>query len=415
MTRTGPERTLSRRNFWSFLWHAGFFALAVNFMDTDTVIPAVLIRAGGGPLAVGFLTAIMLGLSRLFQLLFAGLMEPYSYKKRFMVAGIFLRIFSLAVVAYVLHLSPHLPGGVVVATLFLAMTLFSVSGSLANVPYIDILGKSISSDDRKRFFSVRQIVNSAGVLISAVAVRHVLRSLPYPENYSVSFWLATGLLLLASLGFLSIREMASPPKEKKDTVGSFLRRVIPELKKYPDLVNYLVILNTTGVAVTFLPFMIMLAKKTGEISSSFVGNLILLKVGGMIIPGLVLFFYHRKYSYKRVLKLSVVLAAMLPPLSLLLAGNPALYQYLFVLSGIFLALYKIAVNGILIEISNEENRTFFAGISGAGNILSSLLPIFAGMFIVWFGYTVVFLVLALLFLSGWIFAQRLNCSGTQKL
>ncbi len=410
-----PTRTISRHNFWAYLWHAGFFALAVNFMDTDTVIPAVLIRAGGGPLAVGVLTAIMLGLSRLFQLLFAGIFEPFPYKKRFMVAGIYLRIFSLAVVAWVLYRSPQLPPGALLATIFLAMTLFSVSGSLANVPYIDILGKSIARDDRKRFFSVRQIVNSVGVLLSAVAVRHVLRSFSFPVNYAVSFTFASALLLLASAGFLAVREVPSPAKTHRDSILSFLKRVVPEMKRYPNLLSYLFILNTTGVAITFVPFMIMFAKEHGSIDAAFVGNLILLKVAGMILPGLVLYFYHRKYSYKNILKLSVVLAALLPPLSLWWVDHPHVYQFLFTLSGVFLALYKIAVNGILIEISNERNRTFFAGISGAGNILSSLLPIFSGMFILWFGYTAVFLLLSLLFLAGYYFAARLNCSSAQNV
>ncbi len=407
-------KRVSRHNFWSFLWHAGFFALAVNFMDTDTVIPAVLIHAGGGPLAVGILTAIMLGLSRLFQLLFAGLFEPYPYKKKFMVTGVFLRIFSLALVAFSLYGSARMPPGLLIGVIFFAMTLFSVSGSLANVPYIDIIGKSIAREDRKRFFSVRQIVNSGGVLLSALAVRQVLRSWDFPMNYSVSFWLASGLLFIAVAGFISIREVpSSKPREGKG-VKDFLRRVGPELKRYPNLVSYLFILNTTGIAMTFVPFMIMLAKETSGISSGFVGNLILLKVSGMVLPSLVLYFYHKKYSYKRVLKISVVLGGLLPPLSLLLAGNPLLYQYLFVLSGIYLALYKIAINGILIEISNDENRTFFAGIAGAGNILASLLPVFSGMFILWFGYTAVFLALALLISAGYYFAGRLECSAAAK-
>ncbi len=405
---------VSRHNFWSYLWHAGFFALAVNFMDTDTVIPAVLIHAGGGPLAIGILTAIMLGLSRLFQLLFAGLFEPYPYKKRFMVTGIILRIFSLGLVAFSLYCSGRMAPGMLIGVIFFTMTLFSVSGSLANVPYIDILGKSIAREERKRFFSVRQIVNSVGILISALAVRQVLRSYDYPVNYSVSFLFASGLLLVASAGFIAIREVPSSQPPQRKGVKDFLRRIGPELKRYPNLVSYLFILNTVGIAITFVPFMIMLAKATSGISAGFVGNLILLKVSGMVLPGLVLYFYHRKYSYKRVLKISVVLGGLLPPLSLFLVHYPGIYQYLFVVSGIFLTLYKVAINGILIEISTDENRTFFAGITGAGNILASLLPIFSGMFILWFGYTVVFIALSLLILSGYYFASRLECYGTEK-
>ena len=51
----------STRNFYAFLWHAGFLAMAKNFMDVDTVIPAMLVEAGGGAIHIGIMTAIMLG------------------------------------------------------------------------------------------------------------------------------------------------------------------------------------------------------------------------------------------------------------------------------------------------------------------------------------------------------------------
>ena len=398
----------SKINFGSYLWHGGFLALASNFMDTDTVLPAMLIKSGGGPLAVGILIAIMLGVSRLFQLLFAGLFEPLPYKKKYMITGIFLRIFALFLTAVILFYSSHLTAGLLIGVIFFAMTLFSISGSLANVPYIDILGKSILPADRKKFFSVRQVINSIGILLSALTVRQVLKLNSFPVNYSISFALASGLLLMASLGFINIREVRSPQK-KREPIMAFLKRIGPELKRYPNLVNYLFILNTVGLAITFTPFMIMMAKDHFGISAGLVGNILLLKVAGMLIPGTLLIFIHRKYSYKRVLILSVLIGASLPVLALILISSPALYQYLFVLSGIFLGLYKIAINGILIEISTEENRTFFAGITGAGNILASLLPVFSGMFIVLFGYQIVFIVVAVLIFAGLYFALKLKC------
>ena len=35
------SREISNHNFYAFLWHAGFLALAQNFMDVDTVIHAI--------------------------------------------------------------------------------------------------------------------------------------------------------------------------------------------------------------------------------------------------------------------------------------------------------------------------------------------------------------------------------------
>jgi tryptophanase len=62
---------ISNNNFNAFLWHAGFLALAQNFMDVDTVIPDMLIESGGGAIHIGFMTAIMMGDSSFTQLFFA--------------------------------------------------------------------------------------------------------------------------------------------------------------------------------------------------------------------------------------------------------------------------------------------------------------------------------------------------------
>jgi len=56
----------SKRNFKAFIWHSTFLALASNFMDVDTIIPSMLIKAGGTSIHLGLLTAIMLGGSSLF-------------------------------------------------------------------------------------------------------------------------------------------------------------------------------------------------------------------------------------------------------------------------------------------------------------------------------------------------------------
>ena len=42
-----PSPLIYRHNYYAFLWHASFLSLAQNFMDVDTVIPAMLIEAGG--------------------------------------------------------------------------------------------------------------------------------------------------------------------------------------------------------------------------------------------------------------------------------------------------------------------------------------------------------------------------------
>ena len=45
--------------------------MAINFMDFDTVIPAMLVQSGGSAFQVGLLTAILVGGAKFAQLIAA--------------------------------------------------------------------------------------------------------------------------------------------------------------------------------------------------------------------------------------------------------------------------------------------------------------------------------------------------------
>ena len=71
-----------KKNFKAFIWHGLFLAVASSFMDIDTIIPAMLIKAGGGEILLGFLTAIMIGGAGVLKLVFASLLSHKNEKNR---------------------------------------------------------------------------------------------------------------------------------------------------------------------------------------------------------------------------------------------------------------------------------------------------------------------------------------------
>jgi len=99
----GVTSSISRINFKSLLWHAGFLAMAQVFIDIDTVIPAMIVESGGTAIHIGILTAIMLGGSSLTQLIFAPFISNYSYKKKFLLLGINSRIIALLAIGNLLY------------------------------------------------------------------------------------------------------------------------------------------------------------------------------------------------------------------------------------------------------------------------------------------------------------------------
>jgi len=398
----------SKNNIYSFLWHASFLAFASNFRDVDTIIPSMLIKAGGTAFHLGLLTAIMLGGARLFQLIFISTISGRIHKKGYLLLGINMRMFALFSLAAVIYFSRSLSGDMIILLIFILITFFSLSGAFAGLPYNDIFGKSVLQSSRKRFYSIKQIINSIGIFISALIVRDLIKRFDYPDNYAFLLFCAAILLSIASLGFWNLKEIPSH-NEKRRGFFELIKLIPSEIKKSPNLKNYLLIINSLGLGVSILPFLILFAKENFGLSFGMIGNVLLFRTIGMLLASLIFHRIALKTNYKTLMLLSLILGAAIPIFALFLKGNTMLYQLLFILSGVFVALYRIADNGILIEISNNENRVMYTGISGAGAILTSIFPLIAGSLIGSIGYTAVFVTVSVIVALSFFFVNKLNC------
>ena len=389
------------------MWHASFLALAQNFMDVDTIIPAMMIDAGGTSLHIGLLTAILVGGGKLSQLLFAPFLSNKPYKKNLLLGGINARIISLAGIGLLFVLSAAIPDALTILSIFLLIFLFSVSGGFANINYTDILGKSIMDTRRKRFFSIMQIVSSLGVLISAYFARRILRTQSYPGNYTLLFFIASVLLALASLGFWRIREVFAENLKIKNFT-EFVQITRTEFKTNKRLASYLLLINTQGIALVLMPFLILYAKQVFGADSQNIGNYLLLKVLGGVMTGSIMFYFARIIRYQYILYSTSLLALLISVFILIFPGE-ILFPYIFLFGGLVYAFHRIAVSGVLLEVTTNKNRALYTGLSGAGNILPTLFPLLGGWIIKHFGFSPFFLIVVITLLISFYYIYRLDC------
>jgi len=398
---------ISKHNIRSFLWHAGFLAFAQVFMDVDTVIPSMLIESGGTAFHIGLMTAIMVGGSSFTQIFFAPYLSNKPYKKRFLLWGINLRVFSLIALGTMLfYLKAHHSISLL-WFIFMLITIFSLSGAFANISYIDISGKSILQEKRKTFFSTRQIISGSIILLSAFLAKKTLTLAEFPVNYSYMFYIGGTLLLIASLGFWNIREV-TPSVLRISGISHFFSVMKKELKENKKLVYFLGFINTQGVAISFMPFVVLYAKKMLSAVSSDTGNFLIFKVAGVVSVSLLILILAGKTKYKIMLYLNVILS-LLVVLSTYFITDVNLIKYMFIIGGIVYSLYSITMNGVMLEISGHENRALYAGFAGAGNILPALFPLFGGALIGMFGFKVFFLLFAVIILSSLWFIKKMDC------
>jgi MFS family permease len=402
----------SELNYRALLWHGVFLSLASNFMDIDTIIPSMVLKAGGNAVLLGIVTTIMIGGSSLMQIVFAGFLSNRTHKKSMLLVGINLRVSALMLLALILFKSSG-NSNVLLFSIVVLISAFSFSGSFANISYVDIVGKSILEKNRKRFFSVKQTAGSVGILVSAIGVRQLLKRLSYPENYGTLLLSAGVLLLIASAGFWRIRE-ATVPSGQKRTFREFLSLIPGSIAQDSNLKNYLFIINFAGLAVSFIPFMILYARNNFDFNYNLIGNILLFKVAGMLSTSIVLYKRSNRFHYKNLLYFSLISGASLPVLCLLFSSSRTAYQILFLLSGVFVSAFRVAKSGILVEISTNENRAAYTGISGAGSILPAVFPLVAGVLISVLDYSVTFTIVSLLVTVSLFFVTELKCKPPER-
>lgn len=342
------------------------------------------------------------------QLFFSGILSNKPFKKKFLLGAINMRVFALFSLAALFVYSDTLSKSTVFISIFLLISIFSFSGSFANVSYIDILGKTISADRRKHFFSLKQFISSIGLLTSAFLAGYVLKKYVFPINYSYTYFYAAILLLTASIGFYFLSEK-KPSTNKRISLKKFFKLMPKEVSTNSNLKYYLLIINFLGIGVSLLPFVILLAKENQSLDFNVIGNFIIYKTVGMLIGSLTLYFTAKRFKYKNVLIFNVILGSMIPIGSLLLQQHISLFPIIFLISGIFVSTYKISINGILIDISTTENRTLYAGMSGAGNIITSIFPLIAGVLISFLGFNIVFSLISISILLSFLAVRKLSC------
>ena len=400
-------KKISTHNFKSFLWHATFLAFAKNFMDVDTIIPSMIVEAGGGAMHIGILTAIMMGGSSLTQLFFAPFVSNKTYKKKFLLFGINTRVFALFGLGMLLFLLQRGQHSYVLWLVFFFITTFSLAGAFTNISYVDILGKSVNPKRRKTFFSTVQIVGGIVVLISAFFAKKVLVWKEFPINYAFMFFIGASFLLIATLGFWNIKEVV-PSKLKISGLKAFFKVLKTELKQNKKLGYFLGYINTQGVAISFLPFIILYAKETFNTQSSDTGLFLIYKITGVVFVSILVLLGAKKIKYNLLLYSNVILSLSLVALALFI-NDGSLIKYIFVLGGIVFSLFSMSMNGLLLEVSGTENRALYTGFSGAGNILPAIFPLIGGAIISQFGYQTFFVMFMVIIAMAAFFIFKIDC------
>lgn len=360
-----------------FLIHGIFLALAVTFTEINTVLPALIIQSGGAEIHIGILTTIMVGLPLISQLLFSSFLQSRKRKKPYLLIGIYMRMAAFYLIGFLLFSSDRFSTSAVLVLIYGGLVMFTMSGAFAGITYVSLIGSTIPENLRKRFFLNKQIFWSIGVFVSGILTRFIISTENGMHRYSFLFVMAASMLALASTGFWLIREepLEVIPEQKKVTIFSSMFHILKSDKTFR---NYAITANLLSSSIVMIPFYMKIFITSYVIENDFIGTIVLLQIGGMVVSNLVWPQIVKPLGFKGLMRTQAVLGGLLPIITAAAVAAGADYRIIYFIVPILGAMagaYKMSSEAVLVQISPDDKRALYSGIYGALSLTSALFPL----------------------------------------
>lgn len=387
-TGIGSER-IERKNFVLNFIEGAIYSASGSLISSQTVLPALVSRLGGGNIAVGSVGVI--GWVGLFlpQMFAARHVETHPWKKPWAIKyGLAQRVIILLIGLCLMAFGATHP----LTTLWLLLMLFLLNQILTGITtpgWFEMFAKMISARKRGRLVGIRSSLGGIAALGCGVLLTWMLASFSFPLGYALAFF-AAFLLQIISLVIQSalVEEEPSPVGERKPFFAH-MRQLPRVLRENVYFRNFIFATIIQIIATMPVGFYTVSALHQFQADESVVGKFTLAIVGIQVATSLAIGFLADKYGNK----LSLVIAAsalLCANITALIAPTLLWFTLTYVFLGINLGTELLARYNISIEYGPLQQRATYIGLMNTLIAPFYFVGMVGGVISNAFGYTAVF-------------------------
>ncbi|MBN2540416.1 MAG: MFS transporter [Bacilli bacterium] len=388
------QKSSKKYVYFAFIWHGFFLAITVSMLDLNTVFPALITTLTSSKIIFGLLYSVMLGVPLIFNVIFSHFLRRKKHKKIYLLLGMYLRSLSFLGMAIFTYLFANTHPELALGSYFLFVFLFSISAGFAGISYSDIVAKELESKDRVKLYTIKQFFGSSGAFLGGLLIARIFSlNFLFPTNYTISLAIGFVGLLIASIGFVFLKEPESVIREDASIpLKDYIKKIPTILKRDESFKYFIIVENLTGFSVMLLPFYMAFALETFSLDSAYIGIYLIIQTVGTILSNLLWGFLATKFNAKYIVGFCIALGGLNPILALILGfTNPIAYGIIFFIMGFMISGRKIGFEPYLLDIIPLNERVEYLGIRGSLNILVVILPLIAGILIDFAGYIPIFI------------------------
>jgi hypothetical protein len=395
------------RNFWLGVSNGVFVNGGEAFFNSSLVIAPFLAQLGTSPVVIGLIPALRVGLFFLPQLLVANRLSHEPLKLKYYRVTSTIRNAAFFVMTGVVLFAGGLDPAFVALVVVAMVAVNAVSSGVGGVPFADVTAKIVPHARLGTFWAVRNVLGGGIALAAGFVLREILGSdIPFPRNFGYVFLFGTILASIGNASFSFVKEPVGETGIKRPLLG--MLRYIPDLLRTDASLRRFLRVRLLGLAALLAePFYGIHALVRLEAPESALGIYIIAATVAAIAANFA--FRRPANSGHNVSILQIGYACYaLALLSALLIQDWRLFSVVFMFASIGNAAVGSAAWNLLYAIAPASERALYIGIINSMLAVPSLLPILAGVAIVFVDLRVLFVIGALLGLAAFAFSLRLR-------
>jgi len=387
--------------------HGFFLSIGTTIAEPATILPLIVYHFSSNLVLVGLFASLLRGGAIAVQLFAAFYAQSYARVMTHMRIVFFFRFLSWFLVGASIYFIGDSNKTLTLLLIGIFFFIFSFSAGFGSIYFKEIIAKVFSKEERGRTMANRQLFSSVGAIISGGVAGWVLSNHEAPFSYAYLFMFSSFLMTIGLVAFGSIKEPTKAnisPREKNFL--EFLKNSKTILKKDKRL-RLQIIVSLLGYSFLLaMPFVIIKAKTTIELTGWLIGSFITVQMIGSVIGN---FFIWKRFRGNYVRMLQLAYAFMIFAFIIaFFVQNTIGYGLIFLIFGMGIDGFRNADMNLILEIAPEDKRPVYVAIQSTLVSIGLFFAIPGGIILEYFGYSVLYSLTLVMLFVGLLFTEKLR-------
>jgi MFS family permease len=355
------QREFDQRNYYLNLVDGLLFAASSAFLSLQIVLPALVVRLGGGNMAVGLLPMIVYAGLFLPQMFAARYVETMPWKKPWAIrGGAAQRLTVLLLAAVVLVFAGRSPAVALAGLLILYLSMQMISG-ITTPGWYDFFAKVTPLRKRGRLAGQRTSLGSLAAFLCGILLTVLLGTYGFPNGYVIGFGVAFVLQSFSLLAQSFIVEAEPSFTVASRSVGAYLAGLREVFRTNAEFRRFIVSAAFLTIANMPVGFFTVYALKRFNADESIVGEFTLAMMSAQVVAAMITGFVADRYGNK----VSLVIAAsgmLLATVWALLAPSAGWFRLVFLFLGFNVGSELMTRYNMSAEYGPVEQRSSYVAL-----------------------------------------------------